>query len=608
MKKIIYAFCAAMLAIAAQAQTDLRLMTYNIKNATGLDGVTDYQRVADAIARAGADVVAVQEVDSMTRRSGGRYVLGEVAMRARMHAYFAPAINYDGGKYGVGILAKERPLRVEAVSLPGREEARALLLAEFPGYVFCSTHLSLTPADRLASVAKIEEFAASVGKPVFLAGDFNDHPQSEFMKMLQQEFKVISNPKRNTFPADKPTETIDYILIRSDSTVKCAATSTRVPDEPLASDHRPVVADVRLAVPADKIFRTEPYLQNPVDGGMTVVWETRVPAYSWVEYGTDTLHLRRARTLIDGQALCNNTLNKIRLDSLQPGRTYYYRICSQEMLVYRAYYKAFGNTARSAFSHFTLPAASADSFTAVVFNDLHQHGETFEALLSNLKNVKYDFVVFNGDCIDDPESHDQATHFINELVSGVHANNVPAIFMRGNHEIRNAYSVGLRDHFDYLGGKTYGAFSWGDTRFVLLDCGEDKPDDHWVYYGLNDFSQLRRDEAEFLKKELKSRAFKKAAKRVLIHHIPLYGNDGPNLCADLWLPLLEKAPFNVCLNAHTHKYAYHPTGELGNNYPVVNGGGPQKDSATVMIITKRGKEMRVKVINAAGQTLLDIAV
>ena len=608
MKKIFSLICAALLAMPLAAQTGLRLMTYNIKNATGLDGVTDYQRVADAIVRAGADVVAVQEVDSMTRRSGGRYVLGEVAMRARMHAYFAPAINYDGGKYGIGILSKERPLRVEAVSLPGREEARALLLAEFPGYVFCSTHLSLTPADRLASVAKIEEFAASAGKPVFLAGDFNDHPQSEFMKMLQQEFKVISNPKRNTFPADKPTETIDYILIRSDSTVKYAATSTRVPDEPLASDHRPVVVDVRLAAPADNIFRTVPYLQNPVGDGMTVVWETTVPAYSWVEYGTDTLHLRRARTLIDGQALCNNTLNKIRLDSLQPGQTYYYRICSQEMLVYRAYYKAFGNTARSAFSHFTLPTASTDSFTAVVFNDLHQHGETFQALLSQIKDIRYDFVVFNGDCIDDPESHDQATHFINELVSGVHANNVPAIFMRGNHEIRNAYSVGLRDHFDYLGGKTYGAFSWGDTRFVLLDCGEDKPDDHWVYYGLNDFSQLRRDEAQFLKKELKSRAFKKAAKRVLIHHIPLYGNDGPNLCADLWLPLLEKAPFNVCLNAHTHKYAYHPTGELGNNYPVVNGGGPQKDKATVMVITKRGKEMRVKVLNAAGQTLLDISV
>ena len=66
------------------------------------------------------------------------------------------------------------------------------------------------------------------------------------------------------------------------------------------------------------------------------------------------------------------------------------------------------------------------------------------------------------------------------------------------HEIRNAYSIGLRDHYDYVGDRTYGSFNWGDTRIVMLDCGEDKPDDHWVYYGLNDFTQLRNEQVDFL--------------------------------------------------------------------------------------------------------------
>lgn len=160
MKKILFMACVAMMAITAQAQNNLRLMTYNIRNATGMDGVTDYQRIADVIVREGAEVVAVQEVDSMTRRSGGHYVLGEVASRARMHASFAPAINYDGGKYGIGILSKKEPLRVKAIGLPGREEARALLMAEFDDYVYCCTHLSLTEEDRMASLALIEKFAA----------------------------------------------------------------------------------------------------------------------------------------------------------------------------------------------------------------------------------------------------------------------------------------------------------------------------------------------------------------------------------------------------------------------------------------------------------------
>ena len=124
---------------------------------------------------------------------------------------------------------------------------------------------------------------------------------------------------------------------------------------------------------------------------------------------TDTTQLKRARTIVDGQVVCNNKLHKIRLDDLQPGQKYYYRVCSQEMLLYQAYKKVFGNTARSAFSEFTLPVTGTDSFTAVVFNDLHQHTHTFRALCRQIQDIDYDFVVFNGDCVDDPASHDQAT-------------------------------------------------------------------------------------------------------------------------------------------------------------------------------------------------------
>ena len=58
----------------------------------------------------------------------------------------------------------------------------------------------------------------------------------------------------------------------------------------------------------------------------------------------------------------------------------------------------------------------------------------------------------------------------------------------------------------------------------------------------------------------------------------------------------------------THKYAYHPKGELGNNYPVIIGGGYKMDSATVMILEKKNDELRIKVLNVRGEVLLDITV
>ena len=608
MKKNLLFIFAVLFTFSAQAQNTLKLMSYNFKNANGMDNVCNFQRIANVINNASPDVVAIQEVDSMTNRSGQKYVLGEIAERTQMHGYFAPAIDYDGGKYGIGLLTKQVPLRLQTLPLPGREEARTLILAEFVDYIYCCTHMSLTEEDRMKSLELVKAFTSSSTKPLFLAGDMNAEPESGFIKELQKDFQILSNPKQHTFPAPDPKETIDYIATLKQNAKGFAVISAKVINEPMASDHRPILVELRTAEKADKIFRMKPYLQNPVGNGITVMWETTVPAYCWVEYGTDTTQLKRARTIVDGQVVCNNYLHKIRIDGLQPGQKYYYRVCSQEILLYQAYKKVFGNTAQSAFSEFTLPATDTDSFTAVVFNDLHQHTQTFRALCQQIKNVNYDFVVFNGDCVDDPVDHNQATSFISELTEGVCGDRIPTFFMRGNHEIRNAYSIGLRDHYDYVGDRTYGSFNWGDTRIVMLDCGEDKPDDHWVYYGLNDFTQLRNEQVDFLKKELSSKEFKKAGKRVLIHHIPLYGNDGKNLCANLWTKLLEKAPFNISLNAHTHKYAYHPKGELGNNYPVIIGGGYKMDGATVMILEKKKDELRVKVLNAKGKILLDITV
>ena len=604
MKHLYLFLCLFAMALSAHSQNDLKLMSYNIRNAKGMDNVRNVQRIVNVINNEAPDVVAVQELDSMTTRSNQTFVLAEVAERTQMHASYAPAIDFQGGKYGIGILSKDKPLDIQTYPLPGREEKRMLMVAEFKDYFFACTHLSLTEEDRLTSLEIIKNSVKSNQKPFFLAGDLNDTPNSKFIQALQEDFLILTNTKKPTYPAPEPKETIDYIAAWKGNTDNFANLSAQVVEEPLASDHRPLTVQLRMSMKASELFLTKPYLQNPVNNGMTIMWETTIPAYSWVEYGTDTTNLSRKRLIIDGQAEFNESIHKIRLENLTPGQTYYYRVCSQEILQYKAYSKKFGNTAKSEFYSFTMPQADTDSFTAVIFNDLHQRANVFQALLKQVENVDYDFVIFNGDCIDDPANHAQATRFVKLLTEGVHGDRTPTLFIRGNHEIRNAYSIGLRKHFDYVGGKTYGAFNWGDTRIVMLDCGEDKTDDHREYSGLNDFTQLRQEQVGFLQQELASKTFKKANKRILIHHIPLYGCD--NLCKDLWEPLLKKAPFHVAINAHTHKFAHHPKSFLGNNFPVIIGGGNKIDNATVMILEKKKGVLRIKVMDAKGNVLLDI--
>ncbi len=594
-------------AIVPQAENTLRLMSYNIRNARGLDEKTDYERIANIIRKVSPDVVALQELDSMTERSGKVDVLDVLSDLVKMYSVYGASIDFQGGKYGIGILSKEKPLSWKKIPLPGREEARSLLIVEFEKYIYCCTHLSLKEEDRLAAVKIINKEAESFKKPAFIAGDFNGNPESSEIIEMQGPWKMLNNPKQFTIPADKPDRTIDYIFAYTPGRKSYSVLQRKVLNEPVASDHLPLFVDVRMSVDQSAILRTNPYLQDPATDGMTVMWHTNVPCYSWLEYGADTLNMQRVRTYIEGEVIANTKLNKIRISGLVPGTKYYYRIHSQEITYYGPYLKEFGETISSGISSFKTLDDKSTNFTAVIFNDIHDSYPLFDKLYAQVKNVPYDIVFFNGDCIADVQTEDIALNSINYYGTNIGADKVPSVYMRGNHETRGAYSMFLWNLLERIGGHSYGAFNIGDTRFVILDCGEDKPDSHPVYYDLNDFTQHRKDQAEFLKKEIASKEFRSAAKRVLIHHIPVYGNgDAYRPCSELWGDVLAKADFSVCLNGHTHQYEYIPKGKDGNNFPVVIGGGSNEKSATVAVLTKTGKNLKLKVLNAAGESLLDL--
>ena len=68
------------------------------------------------------------------------------------------------------MLSKEKPVSYRYIALPGREEERVLLWVEFERYIFCCTHLSLTPEDRMLSLPILRREAAFAHKPLFIAG------------------------------------------------------------------------------------------------------------------------------------------------------------------------------------------------------------------------------------------------------------------------------------------------------------------------------------------------------------------------------------------------------------------------------------------------------
>jgi endonuclease/exonuclease/phosphatase family metal-dependent hydrolase len=246
---IVCLLCVGSLSLASCSSkkgNSLRIMTYNIHNAIGMDEKVDIARVAEVILQSAPDVVAVQEIDSVTERSGKVDVLSELGNKVGMHALFAPAIDFQGGKYGIGILSKKTPKSWKQIVLPGREEARTLLLAEFDEYYFTCVHLSLTDEDRNTSVSMIKEVLPQTDKPVFLAGDWNMEADSPEFKKMEQVFDVLNDTAVYTCPAPLPEACIDYVAVAKQciQNTPVEVLKKEVIADKVASDHRPVLVEV----------------------------------------------------------------------------------------------------------------------------------------------------------------------------------------------------------------------------------------------------------------------------------------------------------------------------------------------------------------------------
>lgn len=229
--------------IVTRNEGELVLMSYNVRNGKGMDNKRNLNRTAAVIRAAQPDVVALQEIDSVTRRSEGNDVAAVLGRKCSMYHTFSKAIDYDGGGYGVALLSREKPVAVQRFALPGREEARTLLYVEFEQYAVVSTHLSLTAEDRMASLAVIDSVATMCAKPIYIAGDWNATPESTFGRALGEKMQYLTDTKACTFPADSPDRVIDYIVAPHAQAVEVLR--REVVNEPMASDHRPIIAVVK---------------------------------------------------------------------------------------------------------------------------------------------------------------------------------------------------------------------------------------------------------------------------------------------------------------------------------------------------------------------------
>lgn len=252
---MIWGVAAQTLAEEPDKALRIRVLSYNIHHAEGIDGKLNLERIARVIAAAKPDIVALQEVDQKTERTHQVDQPTELARLTGMAVAFGGNIRLQGGAYGNAVLSKYPLKRHENHALPcfQKGEQRGVLEVEMevPGLaeplLLLATHLDHRADDRerVASATQINERATKAGqRPMLLAGDLNDVLESQTLKALQTVWTCANREPKPTIPVDKPTRQIDFILVRPIERWQVLEVS--VLEEAIASDHRAVLAVLEL--------------------------------------------------------------------------------------------------------------------------------------------------------------------------------------------------------------------------------------------------------------------------------------------------------------------------------------------------------------------------
>lgn len=206
-----------------------RIMTYNIHHGTDAKENDQLQEMGAFIRQVAADIVTLQEVDSVTNRSHHINQMKILAGITGFHYAFVRHFPYDGGAYGLGILSRFPIKDVRQFKLPllhpnALRNSTALLVVTIalPGgknINVASAHFALDQPSRLQQAADCRRILSALDNPFLFTGDLNALPQSPEIESIKQWAFMSDRRFHSTFPAGLPTKKIDYIFAKKAASI-----------------------------------------------------------------------------------------------------------------------------------------------------------------------------------------------------------------------------------------------------------------------------------------------------------------------------------------------------------------------------------------------------
>ena len=229
------------------APPTITVATYNIHDAVGADGKFAPERIVAVLAEIDADIIALQEVGS---DHDGVDTLERLRDGTGLHTVAGPARWRAAGGHGNCLLSRHPIVECTHLDLTyQRREARSALdaVVDCDGTLLrvLATHLGLRPAERRAQVRSLlKALEAETPHPTLLMGDLNEwFLWGRPLRWLHRHFEATPSPR--SFPARAPLLALDRIWVEPRALLQRLWVHMS-PAARAASDHAPVVADIRL--------------------------------------------------------------------------------------------------------------------------------------------------------------------------------------------------------------------------------------------------------------------------------------------------------------------------------------------------------------------------
>lgn len=350
-----------------------------------------------------------------------------------------------------------------------------------------------------------------------------------------------------------------------------------------------------------------PYLQNPSDKGMSILWTTEKPGLSWVEYwpvGDPSKRLVAQDSRL-GLRRFKTTKHHVNIKNLKPGETYAYKVYSRpkkkgaDVIVPSA-----GSTEQD--GTFTTLDSKKSACKCFIVNDMHARGEEYAGLMKQGGADKHDIIFHNGDIVDwlsdEKVIYDKVLNPLKEFIT-----KVPFVFIRGNHEYRGGMPLNITEYFPpYKTGEYYGLLRQGPVCFLILDTGEDKADDRDELGGITNWVEYFDEQEAWIAEAVEMPEFKTARYKVVLNHIPVTRREsytGAKI-RQQFVPALAKGGVDIMICGHTHRNSFMAGKEEADiPFPIL-----VNDNKGYVTLNADGKQLLIEQFNRDGELVKDVKI